>query len=555
MITKYSNISVYNTARRTFEVSNVYVKDCLFYHIGDDTIPFDISINGHGQFMIPGLIDSHMHIESSMTTPQEFSKTVLPKGTTTILADAHEVANVFGYKGLIEYMDQASYLDIFYAIPSSVPSTNTKLETTGGIVDEGVVEALCKHPKVIALGEIMNFNDVSSDEDSLTKRIISSFKKFKPGYPIEGHIPRISGLGLSKFINQGIGSDHTHQTVESLLEKTRAGLLVQLQEKSLNQEIIEAVIHYDLFNSVSLVTDDVMPDDLVEKGHLDHLIRRCVGFGMRIEDAIYLATKTPANRLMLHDRGVIAPGKLADFIILDSLNDFKIHAVYKKGTHVSMLNESSFNVKYPEHLQSIQRNVLKPYDFIVSSSKDIENVRVIHREMGSTFTDEKIIEVPVKNGVLAWLEAGLNLICVVERYGNNSELKFGFVENGFDKPCAIATSWAHDHHNILVMGNSIELIVNVVNEVIENQGGVSIQSDVDVCFIPLKYGGIVALQPMDVLSKQVKHLRHIMKECGYVSHNELMSYAVLSLLVSPKLKISDKGYVDVITQEIKGWSV
>ncbi|WP_331835970.1 hypothetical protein [Erysipelothrix piscisicarius] len=201
-----------------------------------------------------------MHIESSMTNPNEFSNTVLPMGTMTLVADAHEIGNVFGTEGLIDFMDIDTNLDIFYAIPSSVPSTNPFLETTGGIIDESAIRTLCKHPKVIALGEIMNFKDVISDEDTMTRRIIETFKECKPGSPIEGHIPRITGLELSRFIQRGIGSDHTLQTPEPILERTRMGVLVQMQEKSLSRETIATLCEYKLHGSFCLVTDDVMPD-------------------------------------------------------------------------------------------------------------------------------------------------------------------------------------------------------------------------------------------------------------------------------------------------------
>lgn len=555
MIQRITNIQVYNTSQRAFEALDVYINDDRFYYIGDACIPYDVSIDGHGRYLIPGFIDSHMHIESSMTTPQEFSNTVLKRGTTTVLADAHEVGNVFGYEGLVEYMNQSQHLDVFYAIPSSVPSTNPFLETTGGIVDESVVQQLAMHDKVIALGEIMNFNDLTSDEDTLTKRIVSTFKRVMPDKPIEGHIPRISGLGLAKFVHQGIGSDHTQQTVESLIEKTRFGLIIQLQEKSLSKEIVDAIYEYNLLNSVSLVTDDVMPDDLVSKGHLDHLIRKIVGMGMKPEDAIYIATYTPAQRIRLFDRGVIAPGRLADAVIVDDLKTLKIVDVIKSGRYVSELpldEIPTFNSKF---LNSIQRDLVTFSDFTVTSEKDIETIRVIEREKGTTFTHEIQMEIPVINHELQWNSYGLSLICVVERYGKNAPLKFGFVRNGFNKPCAIATSWAHDHHNILVMGTDVEMIVTAVNKVIEMQGGIVFVDKDTSTVAPLAFGGVVSLEPMDVLASHLKHIRESMKNAGYVSHNEMMSFAVLSLLVSPNFKISDKGYVNTETQEILDWSV
>lgn len=554
MITKFTGANLYNTSQRRFEKGDVYIKDAIIYHIGEADIIADYEVNAEGKWILPGLIDIHMHIESSMTNPVEFSKTVLPMGTTTVVADAHEVGNVFGYEGLVDFMDFKTNLDIFYAIPSSVPSTNPNLETTGGLVNEETVIKLSNHPKVIALGEIMNFKDVIAEESTLTRRIIETFKKCNPGAPIEGHIPRISGLELSRFIQEGIGSDHTLQTKESILERTRLGILVQMQEKSINRETIATLCNYNLHGSFCLVTDDVMPDDLLNKGHLNHVIKRSIACGMPCEDAIYAATYVAAQRMNLFDRGVLSPGKIADIIILDELDTFKISSVYKKGRNVSSLPEEKFNFNKSYIYNTICRNYVKESDFtsqISGLTSERQRVRVMHREISNTFTDEKIIDVPVREGVLQWEEVGLSMIAVIERYGHNDPITVGFVDNGFTKCGAVATSWTHDHHNILVMGTSIDEIVTAVNQVIEMQGGIVSSINHTVNRVPLTYGGIISVDSMETLAEEVSQIRTDLSDLGYVAENELMSFSVLGLLVSPSLKISDKGYVDVRTQQIK----
>lgn len=554
MITKYTDAFLYNTSQRTFEKGDLYIQDSMIYHIGEADIIVDQEIDAKGKWIIPGLIDIHMHIESSMTNPNEFSKTVLPMGTTTIVADAHEIGNVFGTQGLIDFMDIDTQLDIFYAIPSSVPSTNPFLETTGGIVDDAAVKVLCKHPKVIALGEIMNFKDVISDEDTMTRRIIETFKTCKPGSPIEGHIPRISGLELSRFIQRGIGSDHTLQTKASILERTRMGVLVQMQEKSLNQETISTLCKHNLHGSFCLVTDDVMPDDLITKGHLNHLIQICIEHGMRPEDAIYATTYVPAQRMQLYDRGVLSPGKQADFIILDDLNAFSIHSVYKKGSNIKDLPEDQFNFNDQYIYNTIKRKPIKRDDLILPISNlegDEVKLRIMHRETTNTFTEEMIIPVKTREGVLQWQDAGLTMIAVIERYGHQNPIAIGFVDNGFTEKGAVATSWTHDHHNILVMGTDLDEIVNAVNLLIKVQGGIISSIKNKHHTVPLAYGGIVSTNSMESLASDVAQIRQDLKGLGYKDQNELMSFSVLGLLVSPSLKISDKGYVDVRTQEIK----
>lgn len=555
MMLKITNVHVFNSARRIFEINDVYIKNDKFYHIGnDETIPFDVLVDGHDTWMIPGLIDSHMHIESSMTTPQEYSNTVLPMGTTTILADAHEVANVFGKEGLLDYMNQSQHLDIFWAIPSSVPSTNATLETTGGRIDASDIYELAQHPNVIALGEIMNFKDVTSEEDTLTKQIIQAFKEAQPLSPIEGHIPRVSGLELSKFVGQGIGSDHTHQTRESLIEKTRAGILVQLQGKSLSFDIIEAMYEYDLLQRVALVTDDVLPHDLYTKGGMNHIVKQAIQFGMRPEDAIFASTYTPAMRLNRFDRGVIAPGKIADFVLLSDVALFTIKAVYKSGQAVSSL-EPDATAQFPPHsLKSVNREPVLESDFIVRHEGSNVTLRVMERESSSSFTEEGFVDVPVIDGIVQWEAAGLSLISVIERYGNQRPITWGFVKQGFNKPAAIASTWAHDHHNIIVMGTDVKRIVSVVNRVIQMQGGIIWEGNQDV-EVPLPYGGVVSLEPMASLAKKVALISDEMAAFGYNSFNAIMSFSVLGLLVSPTLKISEYGYLDVRTQTLKGWHI
>ncbi|WP_342621289.1 adenine deaminase C-terminal domain-containing protein [Erysipelothrix sp. P66] len=554
MITKFTGAFLYNTAQRQFEKGDFYIQDSMIYHIGEAKINSDHEINVEGKWIIPGLIDIHMHIESSMTNPNEFSNTVLPMGTTTLVADAHEIGNVFGTEGLIDFMDIDTNLDIFYAIPSSVPSTNPFLETTGGIIDESAIRTLCKHPKVIALGEIMNFKDVISDEDTMTRRIIETFKECKPGSPIEGHIPRITGLELSRFIQRGIGSDHTLQTPESILERTRMGVLVQMQEKSLSRETIATLCEYKLHGSFCLVTDDVMPDDLIHKGHMNHLIQLCIKYGMRAEDAIYAATLVPSQRMQLNDRGVLSPGKLADFIILDDLDAFAIQSVYKKGINVQNLEHEHFLFDDDSIFNTIKRNPITEADIVSSISKikgDEATIRIMHREVTNTFTEEQIQSIPVREGVLQWQDAGLTMIAVIERYGHQTPIAIGFTDNGFTEKGAVATSWTHDHHNILVMGTDVQDMVNAVNHLIDKQGGIVSIINKNIHFVPLSYGGIVSTQSMESLALDVSQIRHDLRTLGYEAQNELMSFSVLGLIVSPSLKISDKGYVDVRTQEIK----
>ncbi|MDO5026499.1 MAG: adenine deaminase C-terminal domain-containing protein [Tissierellia bacterium] len=552
------NISIFNTSQKKFELGHVEIRGDKYWMVGNidlEQIEDMEIIDGSGMYLIPGLIDIHMHIESSMTTPAEYSNTVLKKGTTTIVADSHEVANALGIEGLLEYMSSQQKLDIFYAIPSSVPSTNSTLETAKGYIGPKEVKDLCKFPKVRALGEIMNYKEVVEEKDNHTKRIIKAFKEEHPLYPVEGHIPLITGYELARYLHAGIGSDHTHQSVDSLIEKTRAGIQIQLQEKSMTEEIFKAIKKYHLEEFISFVSDDVMPDDLINKGHMDHLIRKAVLLGYPVEDAIYASTYIPAKRMLFFDRGIISPGRIADGVIIKDLKNFTIYDVIKSGQLVSSMEKD----RQPEFSQkmnkSILRKKLKLEDLIIKTSGNKALVRVIERELKSTFTHEKHLWLDVEDGILQWKKAGLSLLAVFERYGKNQVPAIGFVANGFSKECAIATTWSHDSHNILAMATDEKLMLETVNTLIEKQGGMMIASRQARHFLPLTFGGVVSLEPMEVIASQLEKIRKEMVENGYQSHNEIMSFCVLALIVSPSLKISDKGYVDVRSQKLLDWRI
>lgn len=557
------NISIFNTSQKSFEIGDVEIRNGQYWMVGniqsnmenrDKANKVEV-IDGSGMFLIPGLIDIHMHIESSMTTPCEYSNTVLKRGTTTIVADSHEVANSLGMKGLYEYMSSKQTLDIYYAIPSSVPSTNSDLETNNGFIGPDQVKELCKFPKIRALGEIMNYKEVVEDKDNHTKRIIRAFQKELPLYPVEGHIPLVTGYELARYLHSGIGSDHTHQSVDSLIEKTRAGILIQLQEKSMTKEIFDAIKKYHLEESVCFVSDDVMPDDLMAKGHMDHLIRKAISLGYPAEDAIYASTYIPSRRMLFFDRGMIGPGKIADGVILKDLDTFSIYDVIKNGKLISKMNKDKQASYSREMNNSIIRNKISLDDLIIKTHGNKALVRVIEREVKATFTHEKHIWVDVEDGLLQWKKAGLSLLAVFERYGKNQRPAFGFVSNGFDKPCAMATTWSHDSHNILAMATDEKMMLEAVNKLIEAQGGIAIVSDHSKHFLPLTFGGVVSLEPMEEIAENLKKIRTEMVRNGYESHNEIMSFCVLALIVSPSLKISDKGYVDVKTQQVLGWRV
>lgn len=551
------NAEVYNSFLKKFERKHAAVSEGKFFYVGlmdlEDSAPVQV-LDASGKYMVPGLIDIHMHIESSMTSPSIFSGAGLANGVTTIVADSHEIANVFGMEGIESFLAEETEMDIFYAIPSSVPSTTAEMETTGGKIELEEVRELLSSPQIIALGEAMNFKGIVSEPDSLIRQILNETQQTHPFLPIEGHVPRVSGIDLARYQFAGITADHTQQTPESIYEKVSSGMFIELQKKTINPENIRMIDQHQLYEYTALVTDDVIADDLLD-GHLNANLKLAVDCGMPLEQAIYISTYTSARRMGFQDRGAIAAGLKADFILLDDLTEWTISEVYKNG---QLKHQKGDPFKYPKEkpgfpahfYHSVDCKKLEAEDLEIHAEGNEALCNVIRIQEKGTFTEHVQRTVPIRDGRLDWAASGLALILVMERYGQNGKISFGLVENALTEKGAIATTWAHDHHNLMVVGTSAEDILLAQHKVLERQGGyvVTKEGSLTGC-CPLPIGGIITDAPIEVTGQQIKEVRQAMKDLGYVNTNEVMSFSTLSLPVSPALKITDQGMFDVRTQE------
>lgn len=582
------NAWVYRTFRRCFEKMDFAVAGGKFYDIspafgieGEETGAHgrredweaETVVDGTGKYVIPGLVDIHMHIESSMTFPEEFSRAVLGWGVTTVVADPHEIANVFGLPGIRWFMEQETELDIFWGIPSSVPATCDEMETAGAAFGIGEVKELLKNPKVVCLGEVMNAKELAAEGGTKTKRFIKACGECGRKVRIEGHCPGLSGGELAAFIRAGVDADHTEQTAASVVEKADMGMFLELQAKSLKQEVVDAIERFGLYENAALVTDDVMPDQL-KTGHLNRIVRLAVEKGMAAEMAIYLATYTPARRMHLDDRGMIAPGKTADFVVLKDLKSFVPEAVYKAGRRWEGEKEEK-RVQVPdEFYSSVKCRLALASDFVLPAAEFVQKaggekekagekedehglkkacgtavVNVMQVQTFGTRIKRVQRRIPVRDGILCWEEAGLCLAAVFERYGKNGDVAWGFVEHAFERKGAVATTWSHDSHNLLVLGNSVEDMVLAQNEVVHMQGGYVTASGGKVtAAASLSIGGIISDRSLPVLADELGNVRKELERLGYVNNNVIMSVSTLALLVSPELKISDQGLFDVKSQ-------
>ncbi|WCF11057.1 amidohydrolase family protein [Paenibacillus thiaminolyticus] len=550
-------VQVFNVYLKRFVLGNVAVLDgrCLYVgQRGEETFEAAQTVEGRGRYLIPGLVDIHLHIESTMVTPHTFSHGIIRNGVTTIVSEPHEMANVFGLEGVQEMIraSEGCAADILYAIPSSVPST--PLETAGGEIDIEHIDALLQEECVVCLGEIMNSVDVLRDPDCKTNRILNHVRSHYPKLVIEGHTPKkLVDLELARFMFAGVDSDHTEQAPASMRDRLANGMFLEIQEKSMTPDIMKILIEEAVSELFCFVTDDVMADSFVQDGHLNHIVRKAIKMGMAPERAIYATTYTPARRMQLHDRGAIAPNKAADFVLLSNLEEFTIDAVYKNGQLAyeagAPYEQGEAARRFPPHFyRSVQLAEMAAADFEVriAAEDGAHSCRVMEVVNGTTNTNELHKPVEVKDGRLQWESSPYGLIATFERYGKNGNRAYGLITGNTIKRGAIATTYSHDNHNLLVIGHSAEDMALAANTVIADQGGFCVVEGGEViAHVPLPVGGILSEQPLDEFGPAVKRLREAMESLGYEHYNPIMSLSTHSLPVSPSLKITDLGLIDV----------
>ena len=506
--------------------------------------------NYTGKYVAPGFIEAHIHIESSYVSPEEFSRVFIPRGTTTILADPHEIVNVAGLKGL-DYMVNAAKnakMDIRYMMPPCVPATN--FETSGADLYADDMEDALKTGEVDGLAELMNFPGVINADDKMIDEILMA-KKY--GARIDGHAPQVVGKDLNAYIAAGPANDHECSTLEEAEERLARGMYLLLREGSVTQDLRKLLPIVNAANSrrCLLSGDDVQAKTAINKGHLDNSIRICIDEGLNPITAIQMATLNPAEYCGLNDRGAIAPGRRADMVVFESLEDFAVEETYILGEKLSQGNKYLGEVNYypidsvesSMHVKDFTREKLQLH---LNSDK----VRAIGVVPGEVLTTEEHVTVK-RDGDGNFVyndQEDVTKIVVVERHHNTGNVNVNLLSGYGIKAGAIAISIGHDSHNIIATGTNDDDIFMAVNELIKQEGGAVVVKDEKVISrMELKIAGLMCNLPAEKMITQQDALDEaVHEELGVPDNvNPVMTLSFMPLAVIPKLKITDKGLVDV----------
>ena len=495
-----------------------------------------------GRYLAPGLMDAHIHIESSMLTVPEFARTVVPHGTTTVVTDCHEIANVMGLDGIRYMMDSArgAPLNVFVMLPPCVPAT--PLETSGAVLEAADLASIKQMPGVIGLGELMNFpGTIAGDPGVLAK--LALFE----GMPVDGHAPGLSGKDLAAYIAAGPDSDHECTTAPEAEEKVQKGMYILMRQGTGAMNLLDLLPVANASNSsrFCLCVDDRHPADLLGTGHIDSLLKLVTGAGISPVTAIQMATFNTARRFGLADLGAIAPGYRADMVVLEDLETLDVGMVFKDGKLVA--SAGSMKVGAPEAPEASSSFDVRGFSTGSLKLEGNGHVRVIGVVPGQIVTESLVAEVPVENG-MAVQDVGDDIlkIAVIERHKGTGNVGVAFVRGFGLKAGALASSVAHDSHNIVVVGCTDEDMVAAVEEVVDMGGGQAVVAGGRVkSALALPIAGLMSPRPVEDVAAGVEDLNARAKDLGCVLEDPFMTMSFMALPVIPSLKITDRGLVDV----------
>lgn len=537
-----TNCRLVNVLSGTIESTSVAVASGTVVGLGGEYQAEQV-IDLDGRYLAPGLIDAHVHIESSMVTVPQFAAAVVPRGTTTVFTDCHEISNVMGLDG-IRYMIESSAgtpLDVFVMLPSCVPATH--METSGADLEADDLAKMVDHPRVVGLGEVMNFpGTIAGDPAVLAK--ISIF----PNGPIDGHAPGLSGEDLNAYIAAGPDSEHECTSPEEAEEKLKKGMYIFLREGTgaRNLKDLLPVVNRNSVSSCCLCIDDRHPADLLERGHIDSMLEMTVDFGLDPVTAVQMATLNTARRFRFTRRGAVAVGFRADMVVFDDLEVFEASMVFKNGTLVAEKGELIVHPgEEPEAGSTFDVAGFKAERLRLPA--DGSTVRVIGAQDGQIVTDSLEHQARVERGE-AVADPGKDLlkVAVVERHRGTGNVGVSFVKGFGLKSGALASSVAHDSHNVVVVGCNDQDMAVAVRRVVEMGGGQVVASAGNVIEeLPLPIAGLMSPMPLGEVARKVELLNRAASDLGCRLSHPFMTISFLALPVIPELKLTDMGLVDV----------
>lgn len=496
------------------------------------------------QYILPGFIDSHIHIESTMLTPSRFSHLIVPHGTIGVVTDPHEIANVLGVKGVDFMIQDAAHtpVKIFFGAPSCVPATS--FETSGAALSSSEVDELLKREDIWFLSEMMNFPGVVNNDEEVLRKLKSARKYNKP---IDGHAPKVRGEDLSKYVEEGISTDHECATLEEALEKIQKGMKIQIREGSAarNFDALYSLIdsHPD---SVMLCTDDIHPDELLKYGHINRLVKEGIKKGLDPFNLLRAAIVVPADHYNL-PVGLLRVGDPADFIVLEDLKDFKVVETWIDGKQVYNFNEGvKFNLPKIEPVNQFRTEKVSLEQLQIKLPLDKTSVKVIDVIDGEITTKESIWSPKVNEdrAIHSDVEEDVLKLVVVNRY-HLKPPSVGFVRNMGINRGAIGGSVAHDSHNIIVVGADDDSILEIINNLITSKGGIATHDGKTFNLFPLPVAGLMSIEDGETVAVQYQRINDSAKSMGSKLEAPFMTLSFLSLLVIPSLKLGDKGLFDV----------
>ncbi len=538
------NARLVNVYSGTIEATDIAVAGRRVAGLGSDYhAPVEVDLAG--KYVTPGLIDSHMHVESSMVTVAEFARAVVPQGVTTVVVDPHELANVLGLDGIRYILDASKFnpLSVYVMVSSCVPATD--METSGARLRSYDLYPFLKEKWVLGLAEVMNYPGViHRDPDMLEKLTISADKR------VDGHAPGLMGKDLNAYIAAGVRSDHECTTVEEAQAKLDRGMYIMIREASNARNLAPLLPLVTPANArrCMFATDDRTPADIIDEGHVNFMLRKAVSLGMDPIMAIQMATINVAEYFGLREYGGLAPGRWADMVVFDDLTEFRARQVYRGGELVAEDGKLVVDTS-PRSVQlrgTVNIHQVRVEDFQIPARGD--EARVIGLIPDQIVTRNLVMPVKTENGLaVADVERDMLKLAVVERHHASGNVGLGFVQGFGLQRGALASSVAHDSHNIVVVGTNDADMMAATIQIARMQGGQCVVADGEtLAALPLPIAGLMSDQPMAAVREEQNKLNAAARSLGVGLHEPFMALSFLALPVIPELKLTDRGLVDVV---------